>query len=381
MLDKKNILMLCHRTPPFHGVSIMGDFVYDSLPLSMFNINHVNISISNSVHRGRFNIYKNIYLLFKVFYNYFNQLHYFKPSIIYITPTISDNGFYRDFVLIQLTKFYNYLFGRKNSIFLHIHMRPYKANYFQRKYLFKIFFSNVKVILLSDLLLKDFGDNLFVEGQVSYLPNMIFPVTSKDKVLKSLSKYENLFSPIQDNKIYVSYLGHLIESKGYRRALQISKILVAKNKNIVVNFYGEFGSDEEREYFESFIRSNKLQNSVHYAGVFPRDQIWKAFENTHLMIFPSYTEAYPLTILEAISVGIPVVATDTGAVSEIIGNFSGDVVKFSNSESDYIENFVSSILKTLSYWEISMSIKSIYYFNNNWSNNKFTERLIKILNT
>jgi glycosyltransferase involved in cell wall biosynthesis len=236
------------------------------------------------------------------------------------------------------------------------------------------------VILLSELLLKDFDDDLFIEGQVHYLSNMIFPVASEEKVLNSLCKYHELSVIGNKNKVCISYLGHLIESKGYRRALEISKKIVANNRNIMVNFYGEFGSNIDTEYFNSFIKSNGLENHVFYAGAFPRNQIWNAFENTHLMIFPSYTEAYPLTILEAISVGIPVVATDTGAVSEIIGDYSGKVIRFSNSESDYIDDFVRSILDILGSWEISMSLKSIDYFKLNWSESKFNESLVSIFN-
>ncbi len=378
--DKKKILMFCHRTPPYHGVSIMGDLIFNTFNEDNISVKYVNISISSTVHRNKTLFLKKAYLLFGVFIQYFRAIISFKPDYIYITPTISDSGFYRDFIIVQLTKIYNYIKCNKINIYLHIHMRPYRVSYFQKNILFPIFFRGTNVIFLSKKLLVDFDKKIFENSQLYFLPNIILQIADQYDINNSLIKFKNLNYETIQYKKHVTYLGHLIETKGYRRALEIAKKLINKDKNIVFSFFGEFGDSTEKKYFFDFIKNNNLQNEIKYNGFCERENLWVALKDTHLMIFPSYTEAYPLTILEAISVGIPVVATNTGAISEIIGNVAGKVVDNSISESVFINNFTSSIEFLLNKWSYEDSINCINYYNQNWNYKIFKKNLIKIFN-
>ena len=48
------------------------------------------------------------------------------------------------------------------------------------------------------------------------------------------------------------------------------------------------------------------------------EQKHQAFTSADLFCLPSYTEAFPLVVLEAMSYGLPCIATDVGAVKEAV---------------------------------------------------------------
>ena len=45
------------------------------------------------------------------------------------------------------------------------------------------------------------------------------------------------------------------------------------------------------------------------------------------LILPSYSEGFPLVILEAIAVGLPAIATDVGSVKEMIEDKGGVLIR------------------------------------------------------
>ena len=63
------------------------------------------------------------------------------------------------------------------------------------------------------------------------------------------------------------------------------------------------------------------------------DDVWKELEKASVLIFPSVwpLEGFGLVVIEAMSLGIPVVAFDIGPAREIIDNTSGILIEPGNS--------------------------------------------------
>ena len=75
------------------------------------------------------------------------------------------------------------------------------------------------------------------------------------------------------------------------------------------------GAGPNRECLERLIQGADLSERIILEGHLPVDRIWR--EN-HILIQPSRFEGLPLTIVEAMLCGRPVVATDVGGNSEVI---------------------------------------------------------------
>lgn len=369
--------MLSHRTPPIHGAALIGDLVFRGLKDNNFNIRYIRLSSSSTINEiGKFNFNK-VKFLFGVLYTLIFELILFKPNIVYVTPSVSGSAFYKDFFFSIVIKLFRIILNSYRLVF-HIHMRPHKASRFRKKYLFKILFRSTEIIFLSKKLLKDYKSNILLKTRISILPNAIKPICERQIAYKKALDYSpDIFNG--KSLINVLYLGHLIESKGYKRALDIAKAVLEKNEMFKFNFVGELGSDEDLVYFNDYVEKNKLKNNVFYFGSCKDDNMKvQLFLKNDILILPSYSEAYPLTIIEAFSVGIPVVATNTGAIKEMIGAKYGCVVSDGVNDIEYIKNFALCIMDIASIWNTDLALKCIDRFHERWSRRKFLSELIPI---
>src|SRR5438270_11650949 len=95
-------------------------------------------------------------------------------------------------------------------------------------------------------------------------------------------------------------------------------MLRPKFDNLEVCFYG---TPADREYFESClakVAQHKLDDCVSFAG--PTTEPCRAYNEADVMAFPSISEAFPYAVLEAMSCGAAIVATDVGGVREALGD-------------------------------------------------------------
>ena len=119
-----------------------------------------------------------------------------------------------------------------------------------------------------------------------------------------------------DKKIIVS-VGGLIPRKGFDLLLKAIKILRVEcnldNLYLVIIGEGPF-----RKELEKLILSLGLTNSVRLVGAVPHDTLGLWYSAADLSCLTSSREGWPNVLLESLACGIPVVATNTWGVPEII---------------------------------------------------------------
>ena len=76
------------------------------------------------------------------------------------------------------------------------------------------------------------------------------------------------------------------------------------------------GDGPDRSRLDRFVADLGVGQSVHFAG--RRSDIPHMLAATDLFVLPSLTEALPTVLIEAMAVGLPVVATQVGGVPEIV---------------------------------------------------------------
>ncbi len=91
-----------------------------------------------------------------------------------------------------------------------------------------------------------------------------------------------------------------------------------KNKTLV----SIIGDGPKRKKLENFIKENKLEDRVVLTGDLKREKIFEIFRNSDIFVLTSNWEGFPRSILEAMSFGLAVIATNVGGVKEAIS--SGD---------------------------------------------------------
>jgi glycosyltransferase involved in cell wall biosynthesis len=96
--------------------------------------------------------------------------------------------------------------------------------------------------------------------------------------------------------------------------------------------------------------------TVDFKGRVPNHEIltWYEENNPSLFINVSTTEGIPVSIMEAMSFGIPVIATDVGGTSEIVNNENGILLAVNSG----IDEIVNGIVKFIPISAAEISLKS-----------------------
>jgi glycosyltransferase involved in cell wall biosynthesis len=147
---------------------------------------------------------------------------------------------------------------------------------------------------------------------------------------------------IQANAPIILMLGTYEELKGHDFLLRSFLKLKEQIDNVFLIMAG-FGYSGEQGRIRSLIERYKLQSDVILLGF--RNDVPSLLRETQVLVVPSQThESFGLAIIEAMSLGVPVVATDTGGIPEVIQNDRGGFVVSAADAGRFAEK-ITLILK------------------------------------
>jgi glycosyltransferase involved in cell wall biosynthesis len=119
---------------------------------------------------------------------------------------------------------------------------------------------------------------------------------------------------LNERRCIIGYVGRLSRVKGTLNLVQAIPLLSQeKEMTFLIAGTGELYSEIER-----FIRDNELEAQVTLAGWIPHNDLPRTLNKLKLLVLPSYSEALPNILLEAMACGTPVLATPVGAIPDII---------------------------------------------------------------
>ncbi|TKJ37256.1 hypothetical protein CEE37_14175 [candidate division LCP-89 bacterium B3_LCP] len=134
--------------------------------------------------------------------------------------------------------------------------------------------------------------------------------------------------------ITIGTVGRLVPQKGYPYLLEAFKELRTSVEHIRLRITGE---GLFRPHLEELIRKNNLEEKVTLCGEHPHDAA--LYDGIDIYVQPSVSEGCSITLLEAMGMGLPVVASDLDGPREIVlNNETGVLVppKDSSALSDAI---------------------------------------------
>ena len=125
---------------------------------------------------------------------------------------------------------------------------------------------------------------------------------------------------LKDKKLQLLFLSNYFPEKGLMVLLEAITLLKDKNTKIILNAYGSVQNNEEDTRCRKYVEDNGLAKFVNIYGPVYDKEKYKVFENADIFIFPSYfrEECFPVTILEAMNAKLPIIATNIGAIPEMI---------------------------------------------------------------
>ena len=113
------------------------------------------------------------------------------------------------------------------------------------------------------------------------------------------------------------YVGRLASVKGLPILFQSLQQLKSTNEDFTLTLIGD-GS--ERSDLEKLVEELQLQDHVKFVGYKSQQEVREYLQQTDVFVLPSFAEGVPVSLMESMATGVPVIATQVGGVSELVDN-------------------------------------------------------------
>lgn len=123
------------------------------------------------------------------------------------------------------------------------------------------------------------------------------------------------------DKPVLLFVGNLVFQKGVKYLLESKKLMKSDAELLIV------GDGPLRQELEMKVQNDGIPDVV-FVGA--RRDVEQIMPSADVFVLPSISEGFPITILEAMASGLPVVATNAGGISEVMNENVGIMVNSAN---------------------------------------------------
>lgn len=179
-----------------------------------------------------------------------------------------------------------------------------------KKKLTQLAYRSTKVIAVGEMVRKNLTEYFGIpKEQVSVIHNAVKPFNG------SIAPIEVLNQEHAKGNILIGNIGRLSEQKGMSYFIEAAEFTAKAHPEarfIIV------GDGEEREQLHEQVKTRELQNKVLFLGY--RNDIQNVMSQLDFIVLSSLWEGFPLTPIEAYSVGKTVIGTAVDGTPEIVRN-------------------------------------------------------------
>ncbi len=227
-----------------------------------------------------------------------------KIDQVILNPSLGMRSFFRD-------AFFAKKIAKKNIPFLvffhgwNLEFEKKVDNNYKRLFLKSFGKANTIVVLSEDFKnkLKDWGyDGKIIVETTTLESSLIQDFSFKSKIKKFNSS----------DKIKILFLARLEKEKGIFETIEAFKNISKSIENIELTIAGEGLTLPEVK--KEVLNDNNIKVIGYVEGKSKVD----VFQENHIYCLPSYSEGLPITVLEAMSFGMPVITTKVGGLKEFI---------------------------------------------------------------
>lgn len=114
------------------------------------------------------------------------------------------------------------------------------------------------------------------------------------------------------------------------KIIHIGRFMDVKNHGLILRSFAQFvkqhpdaklqllGEGELRDEMEQLAKSLQIESSVEFAGL--QSNVYPWLHNADVFILPSKFEGMPMTLIEAMGTGLPIIASAVGGVPDMLKN-------------------------------------------------------------
>ena len=250
-----------------------------------------------------------------------------KVILKYIESCCDKNIFLK--FIKEILGIFQFIFCLNKFDIIHIHVASRRSTFRKILYIKISKFYNKKVVLhIHGGGFREFFDNEISSQKRKYIKKWF---NKADKIIVLSEEWKLYFSKIiDDKKIVVMYNGVNIPND------------FEKKFNEKILFMGRIC--EERE-IDDFIKKYQLEDNVIKHGWINGDSLKTQLIDNSIFVLPSYFEAMPMSILEAMAYKNIVIATCVGGIPQVIeDNINGFLIRPGDVQS--MESIIEGIINS-----------------------------------
>ncbi len=239
-----------------------------------------------------------------------------------LIDTFSTSAFYYAFLTSQLAR----LFNLKYIPILHGGNLPYRIK--KSPSLSKLLFNNsYKNIAPSNYLKSEFEKRNY---KVEYIPNSLEIELYNFKLRKQITPkllYVRAFAEIYNPKL----------------AIEVLKILKLTFPEVKLCMVGP-DKDGSIKQVKALVKNYNLEENIEFTGVLQKEEWHKKATEFDVFINTTNVDNTPVSVMEAMALGLPVISTNVGGLPYLINNtVDGILVEKNNPEQ--MANAIISLIK------------------------------------
>lgn len=218
---------------------------------------------------------------------------------------MSDKGsFFRKYIVFKISKW----FGKK--VIVHMHGGDFEAFYSRMPH---------QVQLLIHDMLKNADKVIALGNNWETTLHEIEPLADLAVLMNSvpIPKYKEKKNG--DSVLKILFLAVMNESKGILDLIDASVSVIEKAEEQKKRIRFEIAGDGPLyEEAQKMVSQYQLNDYFHFHGWVDKEEKEQLLQQSDLFVLPSYFEGLPMSILEAISYGMPVISTKVGSIDEAV---------------------------------------------------------------
>lgn len=168
------------------------------------------------------------------------------------------------------------------------------------------------IIVLGDTWVKYYRDT-FGLTKIFVVPNIVPDTSLKADISQRYSQ----------GQVHALFLGQLVNTKGIYDLLEALSLVKERLQN---RFVLHVGGNGDTDSFMSEINRLGLEGIVAFEGWVSADKKVDLLMKSSISILPSYFEGLPISLLEGMTYGHALIATNVGSIPEIIDSSNGVIL-------------------------------------------------------
>lgn len=168
-----------------------------------------------------------------------------------------------------------------------------------------------KIIAVSHFVKEDIAKYGIDTGKIKVIYNGVDTKFFKPSEKTFKKKYADRFDTL------LIFLGRLIAQKGLLHLIDAMAEVVKEYPKTGLLIVGR---GKEKERLEKRTRKLALEKNVIFPGFIPEEQLPDLYSSADIFVLPSLWEVLPISLLEALACGAPLLVSDAGGNPEVVEN-------------------------------------------------------------